>query len=108
MEWHRLGEKCKCGTTTAPARFYWDDDRKAITQAQAEAAYVEWALKNDILIRGLQHTPATQQHIATHPVVSEVATHPVDATHCNTCGKEFAGRGRECSTCRSRRSRQKA
>jgi len=105
MEWHRSGEKCEyCGIVTAPARFYWkveaDGTKKPVSQQEVEDVYIRWAKENGVRIIGLQHT-------ATHPV-SEVARQILDATHCNTCGKEFSGRGRECSTCRSRRSRQKA
>jgi len=92
--WHRLGERCECGFIGTPARFYLKDYGGGETQEEAQGAYLKWAAENGVLISGLQHT------IATQPPVQRG-----DATQCRTCGKENSGRGTECPTCRSRRSR---
>lgn len=43
--WHRLGERCSCGHLTAPARFYWKNE-KEVSQEQAEKAYLDYLKEN--------------------------------------------------------------
>jgi len=99
--WHRLGERCECGRITAPARFYHQEGQE-LHQDQVEAAYIKWAAVNGITIRGMQQVSATGRSLQ-----QEIATESGGATGrvCCTCGRGFEGHGRECSNCRSRRSR---
>lgn len=44
MHFHRLGERCRCGHLTLPARFYWETKNDKVTevsQEKAEQSYLE-------------------------------------------------------------------
>ena len=96
--WHRIGERCGyCNQVTTPARFYVDADAKPTnTQEQAEAAYLSWLEPSIPALFGV-----LQKRVAGANVLQELAK------ACCSCSKSFEGRGKECPTCRSRKSRGK-
>lgn len=98
MHYHRLGERCRCGHVTLPARFYWEMKGEKIvevSQEKAEQAYLEH-LK--------ERMPKLYEKL--RPVTPPVSEEPVTKT-CYSCGGDYSGHGKECGRCRTKRSRSK-
>lgn len=103
--WHRLGERCSCGHLSVPARFYAD----GATQEQAEAAYLGF-LKENMPERWAKLTKSTvpsRPITSKHKNLDEVRAVLRVTKKCVTCNTEYAGRGKECGRCRTKRSRAK-